>query len=110
MLTGCLTLASRPLTEGSERSAFYTALHKQIYKTKDKAADLAAFFPGLPAKSFSMKKVPSDPQPALSRKAKKVLLIVLLIVLVLGAGLAGIYVFRDHPLVREKLQPAVAAQ
>ena len=55
------------------RSAFYSTLHKLIYKSKDKSADAAAFFPGLPVTTVVLRKKPADPPAGLSRAAKKVL-------------------------------------
>ena len=78
------------------RSAFYTTLHKLIYKSKDKSADAAAFFPGLSVSTVVLRKNPADPPAGLSRAAKKVLLATGIAIAVLAAIAAIMYYNRAN--------------
>jgi len=93
------------------RTAFYQVVHKQIFKTKDKKADVAAFFPGLPVKSVSILKFPSDPTPAINRKARKTIIVVLISIGVLaGVLIPGFYILTNAATAlhyREKLPQSI---
>ena len=84
------------------RSAFYSTLHKLIYKSKDKSADAAAFFPGLPVTTVVLRKNPADPPPGLNRAAKRVLAVGIVIAM-LAAIVAFLY-YTD----RAHLPPGIA--
>jgi len=93
------------------RTAFYQLLHKQIFKTKDKKADVAAFFSGLPTKSVSIQKHPSDPMPAINRKVKRIIGVVVIAMGVLaGVLIPGFYIITNAATAlyyREKLPQSI---
>lgn len=108
----CLYLASssRParititFSDRAVRSAFYKTLHKLIYKTKDKTADVAAFFRGLPASTVTLNKYPSDPPSGFSKVTRQKIAIVVAALAVWLCVAAAATLYNN----RSKLPPSVA--